>query len=102
MIYKRDADINSVTAQAIMDCKVKGGPNPEIVWSQRSNLRSTKPSANHGMPVISITHGAIAISDDGAGTIVGWSFNHPYHDKQRAVKDCQKRGGQNPKIVKAF
>jgi hypothetical protein len=86
MVYKpdSDADFNSISAQAISECKAKGGADPTIVWSQRSNLRSGNPAANHGLPRFSIAHGAIAVSDKGTGTIVGWSFNHPYQNSKRA------------------
>ena len=104
MVYKRewDADFNAVSAQAISECKAKGGTDPKIVWSQRSNVRIGNPYARSGLSVISIAHGAIAVSDSGTGTIVGWCFNHPYHNGKDAVLDCQKKGGQNPKVVARF
>jgi hypothetical protein len=102
MVYKRDADFNGALAEAIALCKARGGTDPTIVWSQRSNVRNTKPSANHGLPMYYRAHGAIAISDNGTGTIVGWCFNRTPHNGTIAVKDCQKKGGQNPKIVAGF
>jgi hypothetical protein len=104
MVYKPewDADLNAVSAQAISECKAKGGTDPKIVWSRRSNIRSFNPAASHGSPIISIIHGAVAVSDNGAGTIVGWCVNHPYHNGKLAREDCQKKGGQNPKVVKRF
>jgi hypothetical protein len=104
MVYKRewDADFNAVSAQAISECKAKGGTDPKIVWSQRSNVRIGNPYARSGLSVISIAHGAIAVSDSGTGTIVGWCFNHPYHNTRRAKEDCRKKGGQHPKVVAKF
>jgi hypothetical protein len=86
-------NLNALAAKAIVACKAKGGTDPVIVWSQAVSLYKAAPR---------ITHGAIAISDAGTGTIVGWSFNHPYQDGKIAIKDCQKKGGQNPKIVARF
>jgi hypothetical protein len=104
MVYKPnfDADFNAVSAQAISECKAKGGTDPRIVWSQKSNIPITKGHANQGMARPSIAHGAIAISDGGTGTIVGWCFNKPYHNNKIAMDDCQKKGGQNPKVVARF
>jgi hypothetical protein len=106
LVYKPDsaADFNAISAQAISECKAKGGTDPKIVWSQRSNKPTSARSnyANHGLPIFPITHGAIAVSDNGTGTIVGWCFNHPYHNAKTAKDDCQKKGGQNPKIVARF
>jgi hypothetical protein len=104
MVYKRDwdADFNAISAQAISECKAKGGTDPKIVWSQRSNIRFFKPDARNGSPIILVVHGAIAVSDNGTGTIVGWRFNHPYHNGKNAVLDCQRKGGQNPKVVARF
>jgi hypothetical protein len=103
MVYKSnwDAELKAISAQAIAECKAKGGTDPTVVWSQGSNKTLTK-RANHGLPTNSIAHGAIAISDNGTGTIVGWCFNKPYHNDKIAMDDCQKKGGQNPKVVARF
>jgi hypothetical protein len=95
-----DADFKAVSEQAISECKAKGGTDPKIVWSVRSNvgIRNYKDRNPH------IVRGAVAISDSGNGTIVGWSFNKlkGYRNEPAAIKDCQKKGGQNPKIVAKF
>ena len=103
MVYNPvwDANFNAVSEQAISECKAKGGTDPKIVWSQRSNLHQSVHRAA-AQANTRIAHGAIAVSDNGTGTIVGWSFNHPYHNSQIAIKDCQKKGGQNPKVVAHF
>jgi hypothetical protein len=32
--------------------------------------------------------------DNGTGTIVGWSFDHPWQNQKRARIDCLKKGGK--------
>jgi hypothetical protein len=95
MVYKGEWDtkLDTVSAQAISECKAKGGTDPKIVWSQRSNVKITNPYARNGGSIVSIAHGAIAVSDNGTGIIVGWCFNHPHHNAKKAVLDCQKKGG---------
>jgi hypothetical protein len=96
MVYNPawDADFRAVSPQAISECKAKGGTDPKIVWSQTRNYfygsRGGKGFPKSGS--IRIAHGAIAISDNATGTIVGWSFNHPHKDDQIAIKDYQKKG----------
>ena len=101
MEYEPYGILNAVAAKAIAACKAKGGTDPKIVWSQRLNyfyFAGGKGIPHHQDP-IQIARGAIAVSDNGTGNIVGWSFNHPYHNTSAAKKDCQKKGGQNPKVV---
>jgi len=58
-------------------------------------------------------HGAIAVSDNGAGTVVGWAFKTAGHitnvmgnpmkqAEAAALQDCQKKGGKNPKVVNSW
>lgn len=86
-------DLNVVSAQALAECKAKGGTDTKIVWSEFTNVRGYNWRVIH--------HGAIAVSDKGTGTIVGWSFDHKKNGT-RAKEDCQKKGGQNPKTVARF
>jgi hypothetical protein len=86
-------DFGPITAKAIADCIAKGGKNPQVVWSQGVSLWKAH---------YSIAHGAIAVSDNGAGTIVGWSFNHPYQNWKIAKAECVRKGGQHPKTVAKF
>jgi hypothetical protein len=93
MVYEPMApDFGPLVAKAETQCAAKGGKDIRIVWSQGSNTR-------YGHPVMA--HGAIAISDKGTGTIVGWSFNQRENWK-KAKADCQRKGGQNPKVVAHF
>jgi hypothetical protein len=86
-------NLNALAAKAIAACQAKGGINPVIVWSQAVSLYKAVPR---------LAHGAIAVSDAGTGSVVGWSFNRPYQNAKVAKKDCQRKGGQNPKIVAKF
>jgi hypothetical protein len=92
MEYDPYGNVNVVAAKALAACKTKGGTDPKIVWSIGSNVRGANTR---------IAYGAIAISDNGTGTIVGWSFNNNPNGK-RAKADCRRKGGQNPKIVAQF
>jgi hypothetical protein len=92
MKYKAYGDINLITAQAMAACKAKGGTDPKVVWYQFVHIALT-----HEV----ITHGAIAVSDNGTGTIVGWSFNNA-PNSPRAREDCRRKGGKNPKVVARF
>lgn len=97
--YDRTTDVAAVSANAIAKCKAKGGADAKVVYSNWQNA-----------------HGAIAVSDGGAGKVVGWSMgiggrqNSKYnnmgdptkHAEQGALADCQKKGGQNPKIVTSW
>jgi hypothetical protein len=99
MVYEpMAADFNPIVARAEAQCAAKGGRDIRIVWSQGSN-RSQGSNTYWGHP--RIAHGAIAVSDNGTGTIVGWSFNQKGNG-QRAKADCLKKGGQNPKVVSRF
>ena len=86
-------DVRAVSAQALAECKAKGGTDAKIVWSQFTNVRGYNWRVIH--------HGAIAVSDKGNGTIVGWSFDHS-KSGTRAKEDCRKKGGQHPKTVARF
>jgi hypothetical protein len=86
-------DFGPLVVKAEAECAAKGGKDIRIVWSQSSNNFWSTPR---------MAHGAIAISDNGTGTIVGWCFNVPYQNHKRAIKDCLKKGGRNPKIVASF
>ena len=92
MEYGPYGNVNVVAAKAIAACKAKGGTDPKIVWSIGSNVRGANTR---------IAYGAIAISDNGTETIVGWSFNNNPNGK-RAKDDCRRKGGQNPKVVATF
>jgi hypothetical protein len=95
MEYEPYGNVNALAAKALAACKAKGGTDPKIVWSEATNV---------GGGGASMYKGAIAISDNGSGTIVGWSFahwdrrGHPDVIKM-ALNDCRKKGGQNPKTV---
>jgi len=103
MQYDPNGHVDSLSAKAIAACKAKGGTDPKIVWSKALNyFYGTHGKGFTSNQPIRIVHGAIAISDNGNGTIVGWCFNHPYHEPGIAIKDCQKKGGQNPKVVAKF
>jgi hypothetical protein len=89
-------DTTAVCAQAIQKCKARGGADAKIAGT-----------------FIKAANGAVAVSDNGAGTIVGFSFSLPGHhivnvgdpkhdQEQAAVKDCKKKGGQNPKVVTSW
>jgi len=94
LVYEPMAnDFGPSVAKAEAECAAKGGTDIKIVWSQGSNTRWGHPA---------MAHGAIAISDNGTGTIVGWCFSVPYQNQRRAVKDCLKKGGRNPKVVASF
>jgi hypothetical protein len=82
-------DITDVSAKAIADCKAKGGVDPKIVWSVWTNIWGT---------TWKIYPGAVAVSDNGNGTIVGWHFGHSQNHRL-AKNDCLKKGGQHPKVV---
>ena len=62
MKYDPYGDINLLTARAIAKCRAKGGSDPKVVWFTPYHF---------GYSHEGISHGAIAISDNGAGTIVG-------------------------------
>jgi hypothetical protein len=93
MVYEPMApDFGPLVAKAETQCAAKGGKDIRIVWSQGSNNSMFHPR---------MAHGAIAISDNGTGTIVGWSFNQRQNWK-KAKADCQRKGGQKPKVVSHF
>ncbi len=96
MGYDRTTDVKGVSAQALAKCKTRGGTDPKIVYTGWQNA-----------------NGAIAVSDNGAGTVVGWAFKTGSHitnvmgnprkqAEEAALKDCQKKGGKNPKIVTSW
>jgi hypothetical protein len=95
MEYDPYGNVNALAAKALAACEAKGGTDPKIVWSEATNV---------GGGQASMYKGAIAISDNGSGTIVGWSFahwdrrGHPDVIKM-ALNDCRKKGGQSPKTV---
>jgi hypothetical protein len=103
MEYDPNKNVNAVAEQAIAACKAKGGTDPKIVWSKRFNYYYYG-ALGKGFPKqepLRLTHGAIAISDNGNGTIVGWSFA-PFHKAPRAEQNCRRKGGQHPKVVAVF
>ena len=87
----------AVSAQAIQKCKARGGADAAIAGT-----------------FIGAAHGAVAVSDNGTGKIVGFSFTKAGHhqvnvmgdpkreQEQAAIKDCQKKGGQNPKVASSW
>jgi hypothetical protein len=93
MEYEDYGNVNALAAKALAACRAKGGTDPKIVWSLSSNVM-----ASHAR----IAHGAIAISDHGTGTIVGWSFEPNFRNWPRAKDDCRRKGGRNPKVVAHF
>jgi len=95
--YDRTTDVKAVSAQALAKCKTRGGTDPKIVYTNWQNSN----------------HGAIAVSDNGAGTVVGWAFKTAGHltnvmgnpmkqAEEAALQDCQKKGGKNPKVVTSW
>jgi hypothetical protein len=80
-------DVSAVSQEAIAKCTAEGGTDPKVVWSTWGSGRMTHWA---------IVRGAVAVSDNGTGTIVGWSFNHP-HNRSTARMECRKKGGHNPK-----
>jgi len=86
---------SGVAAQAIEKCKARGGADARIAYA--TGIRAA--------------HGAVAVSDNGTGKIVGFCFTAGEHhqvnvmgdakkdDERAAIKDCQKKGGQNPKVA---
>ena len=93
MEYEPYGNVNAVAIKTLAACKAKGGTDPKVVWSISSNVRTVGAH---------LAYGAIAVSDNGTGTIVGWSFNNAYHNERKAKEDCRKKGGHNPKIVAHF
>jgi Domain of unknown function (DUF4189) len=98
--HDKNVDSNGVSAQAIAQCKAKGGADAKVAYAT-SNSRAA--------------HGAVAVSDNGTGNIVGFSFiqsagpshhmampNFAKQAESAAIKDCQKKGGQNPKIATSW
>jgi hypothetical protein len=96
--HDKNVDSNGVSAQAIAQCKAKGGADAKVVYATSNGQAA---------------HGAVAVSDNGTGKIVGFSFMQttPHrhmamdftHEAERAaIKDCQKKGGQNPKIATSW
>ncbi len=91
MVWTYSPDVNAASAQAIAECKTKGGGDAKIVWSTWGSGRMTHWA---------IIRGSVAVSDNGNGTIVGWSFNDRRGYNQMAAKnDCLKKGGQHPKVT---
>jgi len=90
-------DVTAVCSQAIQKCKARGGADAKIAGT-----------------FIKAANGAVAVSDNGAGKIVGFSFaqgshhivnvtSDPKKDQERAaINDCKKKGGQNPKVVTSW
>jgi len=93
MEYEDYGNVNALAAKALATCKAKGGTDPKIVWSQASDVETSHARINHG---------AISLSDNGTGTILGWTFNRTYHNGRAAMDDCRRKGGQNPKVVARF
>jgi len=94
--YDRTTDVKAVSAQALAKCKTRGGTDPKIVYTGWQNA-----------------HGAIAVSDNGAGMVVGWAFKTGSHitnvmgnpmkqAEEAALQDCQKKGGKNPKVASSW
>jgi hypothetical protein len=92
----RTTDVKGVSAQALAKCKTRGGTDPKIVYTGWQNA-----------------HAAIAVSDNGTGTVVGWAFKPGSHitnvkvnpvkqAEEAALQDCQKKGGKNPKVVSSW
>ena len=96
--HDKSIDSNGVSAQAIQQCKARGGADAKVVYAT-SNSQAA--------------HGAVAVSDNGTGKIVGFSFiqgsssrhmrvDYSKDAERAAIKDCQKKGGQNPKIATSW
>ena len=99
--HDKTLDSNAVSAQAVEKCKAKGGADAKVVYAT---------------PNSQAMHGAVAVSDNGTGKIVGFSFiqaggyqnrmsrgiDHSKDAERAAIKDCQKKGGQNPKIATSW
>lgn len=96
--HDKSIDSNGVSAQAIQQCKARGGADAKVLYATSNGQAA---------------HGAVAVSDNGTGKIVGFSFiqstpaRHMRADfskdaERAAIKDCQKKGGQNPKIATSW
>jgi Domain of unknown function (DUF4189) len=98
--HDKSSDSNAVSAQAVEKCKARGGADAKVVYAT-SNSQAA--------------HGAVAVSDNGTGKIVGFSFiqggygtrmarsvDYSKDAERAAIKDCQKKGGQNPKIATSW
>jgi Domain of unknown function (DUF4189) len=98
--HDKFTDSSVVSAQAIEKCKARGGADAKVVYATSNNQAA---------------HGAVAVSDNGTGKIVGFSFiqggygtrmarsaDYSKGAERAAIKDCQKRGGQNPKIATSW
>jgi Domain of unknown function (DUF4189) len=98
--HDKFTDSSVVSAQAIEKCKARGGADAKVVYATSNNQAA---------------HGAVAVSDNGTGNIVGFSFiqsagpshhmampNFAKQAESAAIKDCQKKGGQNPKIATSW
>ena len=98
--HDKSTDSNAVSAQAIAQCKAKGGTDAKVVYATSNN---------------DAAHGAVAVSDNGTGKIVGFSFirggygtrmartaDYSKGAERAAINDCQKKGGQNPKIATSW
>jgi hypothetical protein len=83
------ASVSEASEKAIAACRANGGTDPKVVWSTWGSGARTHWA---------IVKGAVAVSDNGTGTIVGWCFNN-FQNHKRARIDCRKKGGQNPKVV---
>jgi hypothetical protein len=92
--HDQTIDSRAVSAEAIAKCKARGGADARIAET-----------------FINAANGAVAVSDNGTGKIVGFSFakgshhlvnvtSDPKKDQERAaINDCKKKGGQNPKVM---
>jgi Domain of unknown function (DUF4189) len=99
--HDKAIDSNAVSAQAIEKCKARGGADAKVVYATSNGQAA---------------HGAVAVSDSGTGKIVGFSFikgggyanrmsrgvNYSKDAERAAIKDCQKKGGQNPKVATSW
>ena len=88
--------VAAVCAEAVQKCKARGGADAKVAGT-----------------FIKAANGAVAVSDNGTGKIVGFSFSLPGHhlvnvtdskgeQERAAIRDCKKKGGQNPKVVTSW
>jgi Domain of unknown function (DUF4189) len=90
------SSVAAVSAEAIQKCKARGGADARVAGT-----------------FFKAANGAVAVSDNGTGKIVGFSFSLPGHrqvnvtnskgeQERAAISDCKKKGGQNPKVVTSW
>jgi hypothetical protein len=87
--------IADASAKAIAGCVAKGGINPQIVWSWWGG--GDRPWGSDRTTWTRVK-GAVAVSDNGNGNVVGWCFNDRQNHRM-ARRSCLAKGGKNPLVT---